>query len=74
VGEDIKFNRRVPGDGSMPLQWMLGLILDAGYTGFLDLEVLAPAIEAEGLGSAIQRSVKWLSEQLWSWGVDGAVA
>jgi sugar phosphate isomerase/epimerase len=69
VGEDIKFNRRVPGDGSMPLEWMLGLLLNAGYQGDFDIEVLGPSIEAEGYASAIRRSVDWLSERLRAWGV-----
>jgi sugar phosphate isomerase/epimerase len=69
VGEDLKLNRRVPGDGSMPLEWMIERLLDAGYTGYFDIEVLGPAIEAEGYTSAIQRSVDWLSERLMAWGV-----
>ena len=69
VGEEAKYNRRVPGDGSMPLEWMLGRVLDAGYQGYFDLEVLGPSIEAEGYPSAIRRSVDWLSERLRAWGV-----
>jgi sugar phosphate isomerase/epimerase len=69
VGEEIKFNRRVLGDGSMPLEWLLGLLLEAGYKGYFDIEVLGPSIEAEGYASAITRSVDWLSERLRAWGV-----
>jgi sugar phosphate isomerase/epimerase len=68
VGEDIKFNRRVPGDGSMPLEWLLSTLLDAGYQGYFDIEVLGPSIEAEGYASAIRRSVDWMSERLAKWG------
>jgi sugar phosphate isomerase/epimerase len=69
VGEELRLNRRVLGDGSMPLEWMLGLLLDADYKGYFDIEVLGPAIEAEGYRSAIRRSVEWLSERLRTWGV-----
>jgi len=69
VGEETKYNRRVPGDGSMPLEWLLGLLLDAGYQGYFDIEVLGPSIEAEGYESAIRRSVDWLTERLTAWGV-----
>ena len=69
VGEEIKYNRRVPGDGDMPLEWMLGKLLDAGYAGYFDVEILGPAVEAEGYPSAIRRSLDWMSERLNAWGV-----
>lgn len=69
VGEELRYNRRVPGDGSMPLEWMLGALLEAGYAGFFDLEILGPAVEAEGYASAVKRSVDWLTERLTAWGV-----
>jgi sugar phosphate isomerase/epimerase len=69
VGEEPRLNRRVPGDGSMPLEWMLGALLEAGYEGCFDLEFLGPAIEREGYAAAIRRGVEWLSTRLQSWGV-----
>lgn len=68
LGEDVRLNRRVPGDGSMPLEWMIGELLEAGYAGYFDLEMIGPAIEQEGYASAIGRGVAWLSERLSSWG------
>lgn len=68
VGESLRFNRAVPGDGSMPLEWLLERLLDAGYQGLFDVEVLGPRIEDEGYPSAIARSVDWLSERLYAWG------
>ena len=68
VGEEPRLNRRVPGDGSMPLEWMLQRLLDAGYEGLFEIEVLGPRIEEEGYESAIRRSVDWLSSRLSSWG------
>ena len=69
VGEELRLNRRVPGDGSMPLEWMLGHLLEAGYPGYFDLEIVGPAIEREGYASAIDRSLDWLGSRLLSWGV-----
>lgn len=69
VGEQLKMNRRVPGDGSMPLEWLIGQLLDAGYTGFFEIEVVGPAIEQEGYEGAIRRSVEWLDGRLVRWGV-----
>ena len=69
VGEPIKFNRRVPGDGSVPLEWIIGHLLDAGYAGYFDVELLGPAIEAEGYESAVDRSIDWLTERFVKWGV-----
>lgn len=69
VGEEMRMNRRVPGDGDMPLEWMMGVLLDAGYEGCFDLEFLGPAIEREGYASAIRRGVDWLSERLAAWSV-----
>jgi sugar phosphate isomerase/epimerase len=69
VGEDLRLNRRVPGDGSMPLEWMLRALLDAGYEGLFDIEILGPSIESEGYASAIGRSIDWLSERLTRWGL-----
>jgi len=69
VGEELRLNRRVPGDGSIPLEWMIERLLDVGYAGLFDIEVLGPHIEAEGYASAIGRSLDWLSERLARWGV-----
>ncbi len=69
VGEAIKFNRRVPGDGSIPLEWLLGLLLDAGYNGYFEIELLGPAIEAEGYAPALQRSIDWLNDRFARWGI-----
>jgi sugar phosphate isomerase/epimerase len=69
VGEPLRNHRRVPGDGSMPLEWLIARLIDAGYTGMFEIEVLGPAIEAEGYASAIRRSVDWLNQRLVSWGV-----
>ena len=53
-------NRLVPGDGDIPLARIIGQVLDAGYDGCFDLELIGPAIEAEGYAAAIPRVVERL--------------
>lgn len=53
-------NRLVPGDGDIPLARILGQIVEAGYPGCFDLELIGPAIEAEGYAAAIPRAVERL--------------
>lgn len=69
VGEELKFNRRVPGDGDMPLAWLIETLLEAGYKGIFDIEVLGPSIEKEGYASALRRGVDWLDATLTRLGV-----
>jgi len=54
-------DRAVPGDGDVPLQRLLGQLLDAGYGGVFDLEVIGPRIESEGYRSAVPRSIEALA-------------
>lgn len=61
-------NRLVPGDGDIPLRRVIGHVLDAGYQGVFDLELVGPAIEAEGYPSSLARSCAYLSELLSSLG------
>jgi sugar phosphate isomerase/epimerase len=64
VGTTDTPNRAVPGDGDVPLERLLGTILDSGYQGPFDLEILGPRVEAEGYPSVIGRSVHRLSDLL----------
>jgi sugar phosphate isomerase/epimerase len=50
-------DRSVIGDGDLPLKRLLGELLDAGYTGAFEIEILGPRIEAEGYRSAVGRSI-----------------
>jgi sugar phosphate isomerase/epimerase len=56
--------RAVPGDGAVPLERIIGLLLDLGYEGLFDLELSGPRIEAEGHRAAFQRGAEALSELL----------
>lgn len=67
VGETTRLNRRVLGDGSIPLEFLLGDLLAAGYTGMFEIEVLGPTVEAEGYENSLRRSLDWLNERLVRW-------
>jgi sugar phosphate isomerase/epimerase len=64
LGDRFTPNRAVPGDGAVPLDWLLGTILDLGYTGVFDLELIGPRIEQEGARAASKRAAENLSETL----------
>ena len=51
-------DRAVPGDGDIPFDRIVGLLLAAGYPGAFDLELIGPRIEAEGYETAVPRAVQ----------------
>jgi sugar phosphate isomerase/epimerase len=53
-------DRAVPGDGDIPFPRIVDQLLEAGYEGFFDLELIGPRIEEEGYESAVRRSVSFL--------------
>jgi sugar phosphate isomerase/epimerase len=57
-------NRCAVGDGDIPVERLLGMVLDAGYEGVFDLELLGPEIEAEGYRAPIARSIERASAML----------
>jgi sugar phosphate isomerase/epimerase len=73
VGGLMQPDRRVPGDGDLPLRSLLRHLLEAGYAGPVDLELLGPAIEAEGYESSVRRGVNWLSTCLGQLEPDGGL-
>ena len=56
--------RAVPGDGVVPLERLIGQLLDLGYQGVFDIELTGPRIEAEGHRKAFHRASERLSEML----------
>jgi sugar phosphate isomerase/epimerase len=64
IGTGETGNRAVPGDGDIPLERLLAMVLDAGFEGSFDLEVMGPRVEQEGYHSAVRRAVERASELL----------
>jgi sugar phosphate isomerase/epimerase len=56
--------RAVPGDGVIPLERLLRQLLDLGYEGLFDLELVGPRINAEGCYAASTRAAAYLSDLL----------
>jgi sugar phosphate isomerase/epimerase len=56
--------RAVPGDGAIPLEAILRDVLDLGYDGPFDLELVGPRIAAEGPEAASVRAAHNLSRML----------
>jgi sugar phosphate isomerase/epimerase len=57
-------NRCAVGDGDIPVERLLGMVLGAGYEGAFDLEILGPLVEEEGYRAPIARSLERASEML----------
>lgn len=63
-GDPCLPGRAVPGDGNIPLERILGWVLQAGYRGAFDLELVGARIEKEGGVSAARRAAVHVSEIL----------
>jgi sugar phosphate isomerase/epimerase len=59
-------DRAVPGDGVMPIRSIVGGLVDSGYRGPIDLELLGDRIRREGTKSAAVRAGQYMSELLQS--------
>lgn len=64
VGDRAFPCRAVPGDGAIPLERILGWILEAGYRGAFDLELIGPRIDGEGHCEAARRAAERIGELL----------
>jgi sugar phosphate isomerase/epimerase len=66
VGTDsaVPPQRAVLGDGNIPLERIMEWLLEAGYRGAFDIELVGPRIDKEGYRSAVTRSVRWLDAAL----------
>lgn len=64
VGTLAASERVVIGDGDIPLRRLCAALADAGYDGWYDIELLGPAIEAEGYEAVVPRAVARFRE-LW---------
>ena len=57
VGTMCAGQRVVIGDGDIPLRRICRALADAGYDGWYDIELLGPAIEAEGYDAVVPRAI-----------------
>jgi sugar phosphate isomerase/epimerase len=64
VGTVASSQRLVPGDGDIPLRRIIGVLLDAGYTGPFELELIGDAITGEGYDAAVPRAIRNLDALL----------
>jgi sugar phosphate isomerase/epimerase len=65
VPTETRFSRAVPGDGAIPIERILEDILEVGYDGVFEVELMGPRILEEGYESAVPRAVSWLSDCLY---------
>jgi sugar phosphate isomerase/epimerase len=65
VGTLAVSERVVIGDGDMPLRRICRALADAGYGGWYDIELLGPAIEAEGYDAVVPRALQRFAS-LWT--------
>lgn len=49
--------RAVPGDGNIPIERLVRLAVESGYTGVFELELIGPRIDEEGPAQAVARSL-----------------
>lgn len=64
LGSSVSPDRAVLGDGDIPFDRIVGALLDAGYLGAFEIELVGPRIEAAGYDEAIARSVEHLDALL----------
>jgi sugar phosphate isomerase/epimerase len=56
--------RAVPGDGAVPLDRLVCLILATGYRGPFDIEVIGPRLLAEGREAALRRAMARVQQSI----------
>jgi sugar phosphate isomerase/epimerase len=64
LGDRSLPNRAVPGDGAIPLERIVKALLDVGYGGAFDIELIGPRIDVEGRLPATKRAVARVAEIL----------
>jgi sugar phosphate isomerase/epimerase len=69
LGTTTLTDRLAIGDGDLPVERLLAMVLDAGYDGAFELELLGPQIASEGYRAPILRSLERASEMLERLGV-----
>jgi sugar phosphate isomerase/epimerase len=64
LGDKAQPCRAVVGEGDIPVARILGWVLDAGYAGCVDLELMGPRIDQAGRVEAVRRSAERVGEIL----------
>ncbi len=62
-------DRAVPGDGDIPLARIIRLLVESGYGGVFDIELVGPRIEEEGYERAVPRAVERVEALLAAAGI-----
>lgn len=63
--------RAVPGDGAMGWDRLVPLIIDAGFSGWFDLEIIGPRLQAEGQEQGLRRAAEVMGTLLEKAGMSG---
>lgn len=63
--------RAVPGDGAVPYERFIPAMVAAGFTGWYDLEIIGPRLQAEGQEAGLQRAAAHIGGLLEKAGVQG---
>lgn len=56
--------RAVPGDGAIPLDRLIPAIARTGFTGWYDLEIIGPRLQAEGEDAGLRRAAETIGKLL----------
>lgn len=56
--------RGVPGDGAVPLDRLIPAIIRASFTGWFDLEIIGPRLQAEGEDTGLRRAADFIGKLL----------
>lgn len=69
LGDRAYPSRAIPGEGDIPLRRIIGWILDAGYQGNFDFELIGPRIAEAGYVEAVKRTGDYMGELFADLGV-----
>ena len=61
--------RAVPGDGAVPYERFVPIMIDAGFKGWWDLEIIGPRLQAEGHEAGLRRAAAHIGRLLEAAGV-----
>lgn len=63
--------RAVPGDGAVPYERLIPLMVSVGFRGWYDLEIIGPRLQAEGQETGLKRAAAHIGRLLEQAGVAG---